>query len=189
MSWLPLNADGSFTYTPTAGFTGIDSFTYTADDGQGGTANATVTIDVQGLPGGIASDDFSGSSLDAAWSLQGPVGTANLASDAQDAYLEIVVPDGGTYDAWGASNTTVRLMQAAAGGDFGVEARFLSTPSQRFEIQGILVEQDAQNWIRFDTFHDGGALRTTAMVSPGLTNSPKRAILSCPSTAKYFARR
>ena len=29
---LQLNADGSFTYTPTTGFTGTDTFTYTATD-------------------------------------------------------------------------------------------------------------------------------------------------------------
>ncbi|MCA1683923.1 MAG: tandem-95 repeat protein, partial [Actinobacteria bacterium] len=41
------NADGSFIYTPNAGFTGTDSFTYTASDGNGGTsAAATVTITV-----------------------------------------------------------------------------------------------------------------------------------------------
>ena len=30
---LTLNADGSFSYTPNAGFWGTDSFTYTATDG------------------------------------------------------------------------------------------------------------------------------------------------------------
>ncbi|MFP5576771.1 MAG: S8 family serine peptidase [Acidimicrobiia bacterium] len=43
---LTLKADGSFTYKPNRKFTGTDSFTYTADDGRGGTATATVTITV-----------------------------------------------------------------------------------------------------------------------------------------------
>ena len=30
---LTLNADGSFTYTPTANYNGTDSFTYKANDG------------------------------------------------------------------------------------------------------------------------------------------------------------
>ena len=30
---LALNANGSFTYTPTANYNGADSFTYTASDG------------------------------------------------------------------------------------------------------------------------------------------------------------
>ena len=43
---LVLNADGTFTYTPTANFNGSDSFTYEISDGNGGTAQATVTITV-----------------------------------------------------------------------------------------------------------------------------------------------
>ncbi|MCB1759934.1 MAG: DUF4347 domain-containing protein, partial [Gammaproteobacteria bacterium] len=41
-----LNADGSFVYTPDAGFNGTDSFIYQVDDGNGGTAQATATITV-----------------------------------------------------------------------------------------------------------------------------------------------
>ncbi len=44
---LTLNADGSFTYTPDANFFGSDSFTYYAQDGQGGQSTAaTVTITI-----------------------------------------------------------------------------------------------------------------------------------------------
>ena len=41
---LTLNADGSFTYTPNADFTGADSFTYKANDGT--TDGNTVTVDI-----------------------------------------------------------------------------------------------------------------------------------------------
>jgi VCBS repeat-containing protein len=40
---LTLNTDGSFTYMPTAGYSGTDSFTYTASDG---TANSTATVTI-----------------------------------------------------------------------------------------------------------------------------------------------
>ena len=44
---LTLNADGTFTYTPTANFNGTDTFTYRASDGTLNSANmATVTITV-----------------------------------------------------------------------------------------------------------------------------------------------
>jgi VCBS repeat-containing protein len=43
---LSLNSDGSFTYTPAAGFTGQDSFTYRASDGILTSNVATVTITV-----------------------------------------------------------------------------------------------------------------------------------------------
>ena len=41
-----LNADGSFTYTPTANFNGTDSFTYRANDGTDDSNVATVSINV-----------------------------------------------------------------------------------------------------------------------------------------------
>ena len=41
-----LNANGSFTYTPTANFSGTDSFTYRANDGTSNSNLATVTITV-----------------------------------------------------------------------------------------------------------------------------------------------
>lgn len=43
-------ANGQFTYTPNTGYSGADSFTYSASDGRGGVANATVAISVGGAP-------------------------------------------------------------------------------------------------------------------------------------------
>jgi VCBS repeat-containing protein len=42
--WVFLNSNGSFTYTPTSGFTGTDSFTYKASDGFFASNTATVSI-------------------------------------------------------------------------------------------------------------------------------------------------
>jgi CshA-type fibril repeat protein len=43
---LTLDADGTYSYTPAAGFSGTDSFTYTAQDDSGSTVTGTVTITV-----------------------------------------------------------------------------------------------------------------------------------------------
>jgi hypothetical protein len=43
---VQMNADGTFAYTPLAGFTGTDSFTYTVGDGNGGQASGEATITV-----------------------------------------------------------------------------------------------------------------------------------------------
>ena len=40
------NGDGTYTYTPDAGYFGPDGFDYTVSDGQGGTDSATVSITV-----------------------------------------------------------------------------------------------------------------------------------------------
>ena len=45
--WCTLEEDGSFTYTPDAGFFGTDTFTYRANDGTSPSAATTVTITVE----------------------------------------------------------------------------------------------------------------------------------------------
>ena len=64
-------SDDTVVYTPDAGFTGTDSFTYTIRDGNGGTATATVTMDVNApatggvdVSGGSGSDGLTGSDGD-----------------------------------------------------------------------------------------------------------------------------
>ena len=56
-----VNSDGTITYTPNAGYSGTDSFTYTISDGRGGEAAATVNVTVnQVLPQNtppVAQDD------------------------------------------------------------------------------------------------------------------------------------
>lgn len=47
---LMLNQDGSFTYTPDTGFSGADSFTYTANDGTEDSTVATVTLTIVPTP-------------------------------------------------------------------------------------------------------------------------------------------
>ena len=53
-----LMPDGSFTYTPAAGFTGADTFKVVIDDGHGGTTTETVSVNVE-VPnhGPVAGDD------------------------------------------------------------------------------------------------------------------------------------
>lgn len=51
---LTLNSNGSFSYTPAAGYTGPDSFSYTATDGALASAPVTVTINVGVAQGGAA---------------------------------------------------------------------------------------------------------------------------------------
>ena len=64
------------TYTPSAGYIGGDSFTYTIGDGRGGTATATVTISVIDRPP-FANDDAIGTVQDTA-------GTVNVLGNDGD---------------------------------------------------------------------------------------------------------
>ena len=56
-----VNIDGSFTYTPNAGFVGTDTFTYVANDPRGGGDTALVTITVAPPPASSSAvADFDG---------------------------------------------------------------------------------------------------------------------------------
>jgi len=60
------NGDGSVTYTPDADFHGTDTFTYSIEDGNGGTHSATVTVTVQPVNDApIAQDDAAETSEEA----------------------------------------------------------------------------------------------------------------------------
>jgi hypothetical protein len=51
---------GSATYTPAAGFSGSDAFSYTVSDGKGGTSSGSVTLNVEATP---APEFISGSAI------------------------------------------------------------------------------------------------------------------------------
>ncbi|UWQ86122.1 cadherin-like domain-containing protein [Leisingera caerulea] len=182
------NGDGTLTYTPDAGYEGPDSFTYTVSDDSGLTDTATVnlTVSAPAAGSGLVSDDFSGAALDpAVWSIEGPAGvSANLGVAGTEAYLELVTPDG-NFDAWKINNSA-RAMQDIADEDFQVEARFLTTPADRFQLQGILVEQDAGNWMRFDTYSDGSVLRVFAGVTVNGSSSSRVKAVIPAGEAEYL---
>ena len=162
------NGDGTLSYTPNVGYNGVDTFAYTVTDGTlTDTATVSVTVNSTEPPppaSDAVSDDFSDGVLAPVWSIEGPGGTSvNLANNATDAFLQLVTPDG-NHDVWG-TNNGARAMQTTADTDFQLQTRFLSTPTQKFQLQGLLVEQDADNWLRFDTYSDGSKLYAFAAIT------------------------
>lgn len=112
------NNDGTFTYTPNAGFEGADSFTYTITDGDGDISTATVSVNVGGdsvpnVSAGNAQVDETGGldsttgSITATFGNDGPGSVALSATGASwdgtdtlssnDGAWEIVVNGDGTY--------------------------------------------------------------------------------------------
>jgi large repetitive protein len=147
--------DGGFNFTPTAGFTGITSFTYTVGDGFGGTDTGLVTIDVRPLAQetvriGAAPDRQSGTGgqWQAAWShpLVDIVHKADYTNPGE---------------AWSAATLNGVSPQTLAGGDIfagdlGVSGQSLATSATRQEIDG-------REALRFDL--DKEATEVTVNVS------------------------
>ncbi len=71
------------------------------------------------------------------------------------------MPGGVSHDPW-ASNDAPRIMQAASDGDFQAEVKLESVLSQRYQSQGIIVEQDSDDWMRFDIHSNGTTINVLA---------------------------
>ncbi|MFN0158705.1 MAG: immunoglobulin domain-containing protein [Bacteroidota bacterium] len=106
--------------------------------------------------GQVVSDDFSASTLNTSlWTFINPGAPSTLTlvgNGTSDAQLQIAVPAGTAHDAWSGSNGTARIMQPTSNTDFEVEAKFESVLNSRFQIQGIIVEQNTTNYLRFDVY-------------------------------------
>ncbi len=88
-------------------------------------------------------------------------GVAMTGAGTPDARLELSVPGGTAHDAWN-TNNSLRALQPTADQNFVAEAKFDSVPSQKFQMEGLLVQQDADDWLRFNIHHDGNNLRAYA---------------------------
>ena len=124
-----------------------------------------VPLDAQGGPSGFISDDFNTCTIaggPTGWTFSDPVGGATartVGAGSGNAWLEISMPAGASRDSWNANYSSPRLMRPIANTDFTIEVRFLSQLTQGYQDQGIFIEQDPLNYLRFDFFHDGGAVR------------------------------
>lgn len=90
---LTLNADGSFTYTPNAGYTGSDAFTYEARDLTSSSNAATVAITVTASQAPTAGDDSYSTSEDTPLTVPAP-GVLNGDSDPENDPLTAILVAG-----------------------------------------------------------------------------------------------
>ena len=130
-------------------------------------------------PSAFASDDFDRHNLDTSrWTFSNPLDdgwVAMTGAGTGDAKLELSVPEGPSHDPYN-TNLAVSVMQPCADMDFDVEVKFDSEPAIKFQLQGIMVEQDADNWLRLDVHHSGTDLliyagRTTGGTTQTVINN------------------
>ncbi|MCB8935213.1 MAG: InlB B-repeat-containing protein [Candidatus Promineofilum sp.] len=126
------------------------------------------------VPAGPYTDQFDTCALDAKWGQpNNPLGDGTF--KVNGTHLLITVPEGPTHNVWSDGNNAPRVMQAADNVDFEYVVKFDSAVTQTAQMQGIIVEQDAQNFARFDfeyneglkiyaaTFADGAARKRISL--------------------------
>jgi hypothetical protein len=110
---------------------------------------------------GPVSDNFDSASLNTnVWTFVSPLGDGVVTMNGSAATLN--VPYGRVHDDWTNGNNTVRLMQNISNSDFQVQVKFQSDVELGNQDEGILVQQDAGDFLRFDVFCDGTNVRLFA---------------------------
>ncbi|MEE9412186.1 MAG: DUF1349 domain-containing protein [Methylococcales bacterium] len=104
-------------------------------------------------PSGMVSDAFNGALNSDVWTFFDPVGDTTFSTTATQA--SISVPAGSNHNLWRNRLLAPRIRQAANDTDFEVEVKFDSVLSARYQLQGITIEQDTTNLLRFDFYSDG----------------------------------
>lgn len=119
------------------------------------TANFSLTP-TQPITSTIISDDFNNCTLGSHWEFLNPLDDGTLTLTGTRAQL--TVPQGVSHNVYNNGIPAPRIMQAIQNIDFEVVVKFESSVNRRFQVQGIIVEQDIEpdqeDFIRFDFFHD-----------------------------------
>lgn len=133
-------------------------------------ANQTFITGVCFGPTSPVSDNFDAPALNTnLWTFINPLGDAVLTMNGTAATLN--VPHGANHDPWTGGNGAVRLMQNVLNSNFGVTARFQSDVELPNQDEGILVQQDAANFIRFDVLYNGASVQLFAAAIHGSSST------------------
>jgi regulation of enolase protein 1 (concanavalin A-like superfamily) len=126
----------------------------------------------------IQSDDFNACSLDTErWTFYDPDADSTMVmvgTFSDDAWLSISVPStAGGHDIYLDGNHAPRIMQDVSNSDFEIEVKFESAVNQTYQMLGMLIEQDIDNFLRFE-FHsrDSYTRLYVAIFEPDPSPSP-----------------
>ena len=149
-------------------------------------------VNFTNIPLVILSDDFSDTNLNTSiWTIIDPLGDSTFTmtgTGTRNALLSITVP-GSIHEMLSNNRNAPRIMQNASNKDFEIEVKFQSPITSYDQIQGVIVEQDSNKFIRFDFESDGSNTRIfAATFNNGITPRQSNIISGLPSTAPLFMR-
>jgi hypothetical protein len=121
---------------------------------QSAVASASYT-DTSASTGGIVSDNFDEGALNASlWTTENPLGDGTVTMNGSAVTLN--VPLATVHNLTTGGDNTLRVVQPIANPQtFSVDVRFQSVPEIGNQDEGILVEQDSGDFLRFDVFYNG----------------------------------
>lgn len=191
----PDAGDSALVTLHTFELTGLQSdttynFRLTSADYSDNTTSTTNQIfKTKKAPGNIVSSDFSGCTIDTSiWSFINPQNDATL--NLTGAGAQISIPGGLAHDNWRQGLNAPRLMQYVTNQNFDVEVKFDTPVTAKTQSLGILVQQDASNWLRFNFQNDGASGNSLVVVDTKNNTNNAQAVFSTPvaTTAPSYMR-
>ena len=108
---------------------------------------------LEATAGGVfQSDDFSGPLDTGLWTFIDPLGDASVTMTGMQAQIDI---SSANHNTWAGFNTLPRLQQTIPDQDFEIDVHFETTGIDYGQSQGILIEQDDVNLLRFEINDNG----------------------------------
>ena len=160
---VTLNANGSFTYTPAAGFAGTDSFTYKASDGTAQSNAATVSITVQATPAKPGLADTTVADFQA-----GTLGTDLYVGENGDGELLLAPTVGSEFDGSSLPVGWSQTVWNAGGGATWQTGRFRWTGHGRTPMRSSARVGRSSSWPRSaPTLSNTWASASTSTMRPG----------------------
>ena len=102
----------------------------------------------------LVSDDFSSPELNEdLWTFVDPLGDATLTMTGTQ--VEILVPADSTHSFSSDGIFVPHLMQSTNDTDFEIEVKFDSPVEDKYQIEGVLIKQDSDNFLRLEFQYNG----------------------------------
>ena len=126
------------------------------------------------------------------WTFINPRGDAALTlrgTTPQNRQLSITVPSGTSHDVWAGGNKAPRIMQPANNTDFEVEVKFDSPMNAQFQMEGVLIENNSSDYLRFDFYSDGSNTKIfAASFANGTPSAQANNIIAANGSAPLYMR-
>lgn len=96
----------------------------------------------------IQSDDFNTCELNDFWTYVNPL--SDVTMTATGTQVEFDIPAGISHDVWTTGNDAPRIMQSANNTLFEIEAFFETGVTEKNQVQGMIIEEDADTFLRLN---------------------------------------
>jgi len=192
-AWLSFTdyADGTAILTGTPSFSeiGLHPVSLHVEDSFGNTNTQSFSINVMNTGQcAIISDDFyPETTAQAFWRFFDPVGDCTQIMDGANAKIDI--PAGQSHDLWtGSGNRAPRLLQSAPNANFAIEVKFDSTPAAQSQLQGLIVQETDNKYLRFGTYHNGSSPMLFCAFIDGGANTTYLNTAPTPAVIPHYLR-